>query len=205
MKLSDLKHGVVYAYTPGNSPNVEPIVVLDARLYAAVPDLKGGIVLRLSSGREKKGYHISRGMLAMAAPPEVWDLARAGRDIDCLPSIDALYSAKLIITDNLPQHGDDDQTFERAEFAGVKLVWPSHIPGHFADYIVEHDRKVQARQDEYARKAAQEKVSQEYFESLVTQAAEFGVTVNSHQSQQAVMELNDLALLLGLAAGKGTR
>jgi hypothetical protein len=208
VKLDDLKLGVVYAHSPGKSPNVEPILVLDAHLYAAIPVPEGGVRLRTSSGREKKSYRMTRGMLAMPAPPEVWELARAGEDIDHLPSIDALYSTKLIITDNLPLHGGDEQVFDRSEWAGVKLIWPSHIPGLFMDYVAEHDRKVQAREVAYANKAAQEKVDREYFESLAAQAAEFGVTISSYQSHlrpTAVMDLNDLALLLGLATGQSRR
>jgi hypothetical protein len=208
VKIDDLTPGVVYAHTPGKSPNVEPIIILATHLYATTPTPEGGMHVRMSSGREKKGHRITRGVLAMAAPSEVWELARAGRNIDFLPSIDALYSAKLIITDNLPQHGDDEQTFERAEFAGVKHVWPAHIPGRFADYIGEHDRRVQAREDAYALKATQEKVDREYFEGLAVQAGEFGIEIAKHQSPlhpSAVLTLNDLALLLGLAAGKSTR
>lgn len=206
MKISDLEQGVVYAYTPGKSPNVEPIVILDAHLYATTPvGLNGSMHVRTSSGREKKGYHITRGMLAMSAPPEVWDLARAGENIDHLPSIDKLYSDKLVITDNLPQHGGDEQTFERSEWSGVKLVWPSHIPGLFADYIAEHDRKVREREAGYALKATQEKIDREYYESLAAQAANYGITIRNYQTSlkpTAVLELSDLALLLGLAAGK---
>jgi hypothetical protein len=114
-----------------------------------------------------------RGLLALPAPAEVWELAREGQDLTGLPSVDRLYSQKLIITDNLPSSGT--VAFDRTEFAGVKVVWPSHIPGLFEEHVAIHDARKRAREEAHTQKAAEERAIRNAFEILRERAEEAGL------------------------------
>jgi hypothetical protein len=203
MKIDALELGMVYAYRPGHTPNIEPIIVLAKRIYASTPT-KDGIEVCPTLARGKKDPRINRGVLVMAAPAEVWDLARAGKSIDYLPSIKKIYDDKLIITDNLPEWGD--QLFTRSEFTGIKHVWPAHIAGRFAECIPEHDARLRAREEKRSRKLVAEQKIRDNFVGFQERAAQLGAGNPTLRDLSTVqMSLDGFIRLMALASGERKR
>jgi hypothetical protein len=204
--MSDINVGKVYAHSPGHNGIIEPVVPLSADLFCVIR-VGDQYEVSVSSGKHHRVEGTSRGVLAVSAPSEVWEAARAGQDVNSLPAVDKVYSQNLIIIDNLPPQGAPSVDFDHSEFASVRVVAPTHLKGPFAEFVPRHDQVVKGRQSKYSQQAAEEERKRQLFAELQTQLGQHGLTRTSllRQTQEVRMPLDEFILLAELALKREKR
>ena len=209
MKIADMELGQVYAYNRGHHGRTQPVLMLDFGYYI-VTRTDTDVMVQKSTGRQKRLVRGVRGLLAVPAPEEVWELVREGKDIGSLRSIDELYSRYLIITDNLPENGADVVHFSFEEFGDILTLTPPHVPGRLVDQFATEEERQRQRDEKYARQAAEEKARRDAFGQAQAKASQLGATtvhffVNKNSKAKAQMSAEDFILLMELVPAKRKR